>query len=231
MGQPRRHQALIAAVAIVALVAGGSAMAANRPRIEPLPITGLLRVQSADGSVVYMSTDRRFIFRGEMTDLWTGADTAQGLPSNQVDLDRNGVSIDRISLAVGSGPQPITAFVSPECEPCRAVLEMMLDAKALKAYRFRVVLLDTTASGARANAVVWCSSNPAEALRAVYLEGRQPRSAAKAGAECDRLGLEQGRAAAQLFGIAQLPMLVGADGLGHIGVPSSLAAIGRGEKR
>jgi hypothetical protein len=28
-----------------------------------------------------------------------------------------------------------------------------------------------------------------------------------------------------------LPMLVGADGLGHIGVPSSLAAIGRGEKR
>lgn len=49
MGQPRRHQALIAAVAIVALVAGGSAMAANGPRIEPLPITGLLRVQSADG--------------------------------------------------------------------------------------------------------------------------------------------------------------------------------------
>ena len=93
---------------------GGSAMAANGPRIEPLPSTGLLRVQSADGSVVYMSTDRRFIFRGEMTDLWTGADTAQGLPSNQVDLDRNGVSIDRISLALGSGPQPITAFVSPE---------------------------------------------------------------------------------------------------------------------
>jgi hypothetical protein len=231
MGKPRRHQALIAALAIVAFGAGGSTMAANGPRIEPLPITGLLRVQSADGSVVYMSTDRRFVFRGEMTDLWTGADTALGMPTNRVDLDRNGVSLDRISLGVGSGRESMTAFISPECEPCRALLEMMLDPKALKTHRFRVVLLDTTPSGARANAVVWCSSNPVEALRAVYLEGRQPRSAAKAGAECDRLGLAQAHAAAQLFGIAQLPMLVGADGVGHIGVPSSLAAIGRGEKR
>ena len=231
MGQPRRHQALIAAMAAVALVAGSQAVAANGPRIQRLPITGLLRVQSADGSVVYLSTDRRFIFRGEMTDLWTGTDTVQGMPTGRVDLDRNGVSIERISLRVGSGPQPITAFISPDCEPCRELLKMMLEPKALKAYRFRVVLLDTTPSGARANAVVWCSSDPVEALRAVYLEGRQPRSAANAGAECDRLGLEQGRAAAQVFGIAQLPMLVGADGLGHIGVPSSLAAIGRGEMR
>jgi len=61
--------------------------------------------------------------------------------------------------------------------------------------------------------------------------GRQPASAARAGAPCDQFGLEQGRAVARLFGIAQLPLLVGADGMGHVGVPATLASVGTGERR
>lgn len=230
MGKPRRYQALIAAATLATGLAG-AAYAANGARIEPLPITGVLRVQLDDGSVVYLSADRRFVFRGEMTDLWTGVDAALELPTGRIDLDRNGVALEAISLGVGRGAQRITAFVAPECAQCRDVLTLMLEPRALKDYTFRVVLLDSTPRGAKANAVVWCASDPVEALRAVYLEGRQPRSAAKPGTECDQLGLEQGRAAARLFGIAQLPLLVGADGYGHVGVPASLAAIATGERR
>lgn len=212
-------------------LAGGVAAAAGGTRVEPLPITGLMRVTMADGSVVYMSSDRRFVFRGEMTDLWTGVDAAIELPSGRVDLDRNGVDLERISLGIGRGAKPMTVFVAPECEQCRAVLAMMLEPQALKDYRFRVVLLDSTPRGATANAVVWCAKDPVEALRAVYLEGRQPASAARAGAPCDQFGLEQGRAVARLFGIAQLPLLVGADGMGHVGVPATLASVGTGERR
>ncbi len=229
MGTSRRYAALTVAAAL--MLASAVAVAGGASRVEPLPITGLMRVQMADGSVVYMSTDRRFVFRGELTDLWTGVDAAFELPSGRVDLDRNGVDLNRISLRVGRGARPMTVFVAPECEQCRAVLQMMLEPKALKEHTFRVVLLDTTAKGATANAVVWCSKDPVEALRAVYLEGRQPSSAAKAGAACDQFGLEQGRAAARLFGIAQLPLLVGADGVGHVGVPATLASIGTGERR
>jgi hypothetical protein len=229
MGSSRRHAALTVAAAL--WLATGVAAAAGGPQVEPLPITGLMRVQMADGSVVYLSTDRRFVFRGELTDLWTGVDAALELPSGRIDLDRNGVDLNRISLRVGRGSRPMTVFVAPECEQCRAVLQMMLEPQALKDYTFRIVLLDTTPKGAMANAVVWCSKDPVEALRAVYLEGRQPASAAKAGAPCDQFGLEQGRAAARLFGIAQLPLLVGADGMGHVGVPGTLASIGTGERR
>lgn len=230
MGTPLRYQALIVA-AVLAMAVAGAAFAAKGARIETLPITGLLRVQLEGGSVVYLSADRRFVFRGEMTDLWTGVDAAIELPSGRIDLDRNGVSIEAISLGVGRGPRRITAFVAPECEQCRDVLALMLEPKALKDYSFRVVLLDTTPRGAKANAVVWCAADRVEALRAVYLEGRQPRSAAKPGTECDQFALEQGRAAARLFGIAQLPLLVGADGYGQVGVPASLAVIGTGDRR
>jgi hypothetical protein len=229
MGKPRRYAALI--VAATLCLAAGVAAAGGGSRVETLPITGLMRVSMADGSVVYMSTDRRFVFRGEMTDLWTGVDAAIELPSGRVDLDRNGVDLERISLRVGRGARPMTVFVSPECEQCRAVLSMMLEPKALKEYTFRVVLLDSTPRGANSNAVVWCAKDPVEALRSVYLEGRQPASAAKAGTPCDQFGLEQGRAAARLFGIAQLPLLVGADGMGHVGVPATLASVGTGERR
>ena len=234
MGTAGRHTQI--ALALIMALASAAAASPAAPfgaagRVERLPITGMLKVTQPDGSVVYLSTDRRFVFRGEMTDLWTGTDLSLGELENRLDLDRNGVSVEKISLAIGRGQQPLTVFVAPECEQCRTVVEMLLEPAALKAYRSRVVLLDSSPGGARANAVVWCAADPAEALRSVYLEGRQPKSAAPVGAPCDQLGLEQGRSAARLFGIAQLPLLVDANGVGHVGVPSSLASLGRGDSQ
>lgn len=234
MGTAGRH-AQVAFALVMALgsaaVASAAAPSGATGRVERLPITGMLKVTQADGSVLYLSTDRRFAFRGEMTDLWTGTDLSVGELENRVDLDRNGVSVEKISLAIGRGKQPLTVFVAPECEQCRSVVEMLLEPAALKAYRSQVVLLDSSPAGARANAVIWCATDHTEALRSVYLEGRQPKSAAPAGASCDQLGLEQGRTAARLFGIAQLPLVVDANGVGHVGVPSSLATLGRGDSQ
>lgn len=191
------------------------------PGMVRLPISGMVRLTTPDGEVVYMSTNRRFVFRGEMTDLWTGQDVSLQLPSMRIDLDRNGVDVHNISRRIGKGKDTITVFVAPECEDCRAVVDALTSKEGLARYTSQVVLLETTADGAHANAVVWCSKDTVEALRSVYLEGKTPKSAAAPGSECDQLGLEQGRAAARLFGIAQLPLVVDKTGMGHFGLPES----------
>ena len=128
MGTAGRH-AQVAFALVMALgsaaVASAAAPSGATGRVERLPITGMLKVTQADGSVLYLSTDRRFAFRGEMTDLWTGTDLSVGELENRVDLDRNGVSVEKISLAIGRGKQPLTVFVAPECEQCRTVVEML----------------------------------------------------------------------------------------------------------
>jgi hypothetical protein len=226
---------LVAGVAVVAL-AGGAAAADGRttarsvaapggPAVTRLPITGLDRIVQGDGSVIYLSSDRRFVFRGEMTDLWTGADVTIATPSQRIDLRRNGVRPEAIGLAVGSRGPWATVFVAPECATCIEVVRDVLRLAANGRARFRVVLLDSSPQGLHANRLVWCARDATEALKAVYLEGRQPKSFARPGDPCDQFGLLQAKEAAKLFGIGQLPLIIDADGVGHVGLPESLDSL------
>jgi hypothetical protein len=195
------------------------------PAVTRLPITGLDRIVQADGSIIYLSSDRRFVFRGEMTDLWTGADLAVAAPSQRIDLTRNGVRPESIGVAVGSRGPSLTVFVAPECPTCVEVVRDALRLAANGRARFRVVLLDSTPQGLHANRLVWCARDAAEALKAVYLEGRPPTSFARPGDPCDQFGLLQAKEAAKLFGIGQLPLIVDAQGVGHVGMPESLDSL------
>jgi hypothetical protein len=199
--------------------------AAGPAQVTRLPIAGLDRIVQPDGSVIYLSTDRRFVFRGEMTDLWTGDDVGITTPTQRVDLARNGVRPEAISIAIGSAGPWLTAFVAPECAPCVELVRDALRLASSRQARFRVVLLDSSAPGAHANRLVWCAKDTSEALRSVYLEGKAPKTFARPGDACDQFGLYQAKEAAKLFGIGQLPLVVDASGVGHVGLPESLESL------
>lgn len=195
---------------------------AGAGNIEKLDIKGLSKITLEDGTTFFMSDNKRYVFRGEMVDLWTGTDIAIDETSTRVDLNRNGVTPETIGLQIGNGSQILTVFVAPECPQCVELVKMMMDEGALGQYKFNAVLLDSSRQGQVANQVVWCSQDQSEALYSVYVEGKQPRSASTEGGDCDQFGLYLAKEAAKLFGIGQLPMIVNESGYGTVGLPESL---------
>lgn len=208
---------------IVYLIAAGSAGlaesaeldgVATSARVERLPIQALYKVTEADGSVKYLSDDQRFVFVGKMYDLWQGEAMTVGIgPSRKINLNRNGVSIEKIAFPLGDGFGNRTIFVAPECEDCRGLLRLAMETNPED---LNVVLLAASEAGRRDNDLVWCSKNRVDGLRTVYLEKKEPRPI-DINKECDRFGLMLAQQAAMVFGIGQLPLYVDAEGNGHVG--------------
>lgn len=188
--------------------------AQERGDIERLPISGMIKVTNSDGAVVYMSDDRRFVFRGEMIDLWKGqAIEADMSVSQEIDWDRNGVSIDKIGFPLSKKAGRKALFISPGCDDCRELIKYVLEEGVED---LNVVLLASSQKEHEQNAQVWCSSNRIKALRTVLVEGQNIEKNDLA-SFCDRFGLMLAEQAAMLFGIGQLPMYVDEAGMGHTG--------------
>lgn len=205
-------------------VGGSSAFA----RVEMLPIDGLQKVTQQDGSVVFLSTNRRFAFVGTMYDLWRGEALTLGVATSQrLELERNGVSLEKIAMPLGEALSGNTLFIAPECDDCRELLAAALETTAGD---LNVVLLASTQAGQRANSVVWCAGDRGAALRAIYLEGRAVE-AREVPADCDRFGLMLADQAAMLFGIGQLPLFLDERGIGYVGEDAIRAVAGAGHAR
>jgi hypothetical protein len=182
--------------------------------VERLPISGLVKVTESDGTVKYMSDDRRFVFVGKMYDLWKGDVLEAGVAvSQKIDFNRNGVSIEKIGFPVGSVYGRNTLFIAPECQDCKDLLRAALETKGDD---LNIVLLSSTQKGSEQNSLVWCSKDRVEGLRTIYLDGNMP-SRSDINMSCDRFGLMLAEQAASVFGIGQLPMFVDSEGNGFTG--------------
>lgn len=182
--------------------------------MERLPITGMYKVVEEDGSVKYVSEGRRFVFVGKMYDLWKGEAMSAGVKGNQkVNWNRNGVSIEKIGFPLGGQYGETTIVIAPDCEDCRGLVDLVLQTQNDDV---NIVLLASNREGREANAMVWCSKDRVKGLQMVYLKGEKPRKE-DLKTDCDQMGLMLADQAAQVFGIGVLPMVVDAEGNGHIG--------------
>lgn len=212
----------IAVITLSLLMAGAGVAESSldAASIEALPITGMSRVTQEDGTIFFISTDHRFVFRGQMLDLWNGDTLDAGVEvSQRIEWNRNGVEIERIAMRTGARTGKFTMFVAPECADCRDLLRVALD-------RFpddlNVVLLSSSKNGRRKNQLVWCAKDQVAALRKVYLDGGAP-SKGDMKVECDQFGLMMAEQAAMLFGVGQLPMFVDENKFGYTGKGAILA--------
>lgn len=192
-----------------------SAISQSMPgaKIERLPITGMVKVSQPDGETYFISQDRRFVFKGEMFDLWTGEALTAGIEVEQrIDWDRNGVSIQKIGFPVGNSETKRALFIAPECQDCKDLLRVVID----KFSGINIVLLASSEKGLFLNKLIWCSKDRTEALKTIYLDGMDVDSK-NLHQECDQFGLMMADQAAKLFGIGQLPMYVDENGMGYTG--------------
>tara|TARA_R110002051_G_scaffold185933_1_gene255310 strand:- start:18 stop:569 length:552 start_codon:yes stop_codon:yes gene_type:complete len=111
--------------------------------IIPLPINGMSAIDNA-GQVMYASSNGRFVFIGQMYDLWKGTslNSMGDIQQAATRIYLDGLQLhprDLNTVTFGNGPIDITIFTDPLCEHCHALAN---EAKAYQDdYTFYLVVV------------------------------------------------------------------------------------------
>lgn len=192
--------------------------------IVTLPIKGMRAVQS-NGQTVFVSDNGRFVFTGQLYDLWykKPLDTLAEMRKvvDRIDLKRMGLDIDTLNtVSLGVGPKQVVVFVDPRCHYCHA---LMNDAQALvKQYTFKLVAIPVLGEESnRLAKAMSCAKNKKQALKALANQtlDKLPTQSACSTEQYDRTLL-----AAQLMNIEGVPYVIAPNGRISYGRPLNLKA-------
>ncbi len=143
-----------------------------------LPAQGLQMWETADGRLLYLSDNGRYLIRGTAYDFWHGAELTSLAQAEElagrIDLKRLALEpADLGALDTGTGPE-VLAFVDPHCPHC-AALFAALPALADR-YRFRLIPLPIGAASQAAVLALHClaATDRAAALEALLAHADSP---------------------------------------------------------
>jgi thiol:disulfide interchange protein DsbC len=219
------------ATAIAAMVIAASAHSVEFDPTDPknkldaiveLPIKSLRAVE-ADGEIMFVSENGRFVLKGQLFDVWY-KDTIDTIPqmvdvTTRIRFDRMGANIDEYNtLTIGHGAKQVVVFVDPLCAICH---KLMKDAEKLgRDYTFKFVVVP--ALGDKSNELsrrVFCAENRADALPAFMSNTLEtlPQQAS-----CDTGRYDLTLMFAHLLDIQAVPFVVAPDGRFNYGRPAEL---------
>lgn len=103
---------------------------------ERLPIKQLNLIRTQSGRTYLISSDARYVFQGNLVDIWNGVRirSVQQLNalSDRINFKQIGVEPDKMfSLDQGTGPAPVYIFVDPNCSVCHKLLAKIRDSKLI----------------------------------------------------------------------------------------------------
>ncbi len=192
--------------------------------IVTLPIKGMRAVQS-NGQTVLLSDNGRFVFTGQLYDLWykKPLDTLAEMREvvDRIDLKRMGLDIDTLNtVSLGAGPKQVVVFVDPRCHYCHA---LMNDAQALvKQYTFKLVAIPVLGEESNQLAkTMSCAKNKKQALKAL---ANQTLDKLPTRSDCSTEQYDRTLLAAQLINIEGVPYVIAPNGRISYGRPLNLKA-------
>ncbi|AJY53120.1 DsbC family protein [Halomonas sp. KO116] len=191
-------------------------------QIIPMPINGLSAIDNA-GQVMYASSNGRFVFIGQMYDLWKGGalETMEEIEQASTRIYLDGLQLhprDLNTVTIGNGPIDITIFTDPLCEHCHALAH---EAKAYSDdYTFYFVVVPALGDESHELAQrLHCAENPSEGAEAL-LNGTINLLATRE--NCDLEGYEKTLLASEVLGVNGVPFLIHQDGRVNRGRPQHL---------
>lgn len=190
--------------------------------IIPLPIQGMSAIDNA-GQVVYASSNGRFVFIGQMYDLWKGTslNSMRDIEQAATRIYLDGLQLhprDLNTVTLGHGPTDITIFTDPLCDHCHALAE---EAKAyVDDYTFYFVVVPALSDESDVLAKrIYCAQDSTQTTAAL-MNGTIELLAQRA--ECDMEGYERTLLAAEVLGVDAVPFLIHQDGRVNRGRPQHL---------
>jgi len=196
--------------------------AAKIEDIVKLPIKELRAVQS-DGQILFLSGNGRFVFSGQLYDLWSKKPLSTMSQmhdvAERVHFKDMGMDVDTLNtVSMGQGSQEVVVFVDPLCSVCHKLMEA---AQSLVAdYRFKFVVIP--ALGEESNRLaksLYCAQDKTHALDAL-MHNRLGSMPGKP--DCDLAQYDQTLLTAHFLGIEGVPFMVAADGRISQGQPQNL---------
>ena len=198
-----------------------------------LPAQGLSLIETTDGKTFIVSDNGRLaIIGGRVIDLWQAREIRSIADSESLDrinLRRMGIKPSDLSrLSVGTGPERVTVFVDPICEPCRLLLADMERFKSTHTFDVVVYPVQGGASGA-ASRRIQCTADTSLALKAMasgsYTSLPEPAK------DCDVNPVQKALITGAVLGIRSVPFLIFQDGRSAYGSGLNLAsALQRGQQ-
>lgn len=177
-----------------------------------LPINNL-KVVEANGELLFMSENGRFVLRGELYDIWhkTRLSTANQVQNaaTKIHFDQMGLDWSHYNtLNLGTGDQQVVIFVDPLCRICHKLIKDISDIK--DDYTFILVVVPALGDDSDVRArKVFCAKNPNMVFEA-FMNQRLMSLSQKP--SCDYKYYDETLILAQLLNIKAVPFIVASDG-------------------
>lgn len=194
-----------------------------------LPVQGMSIIETTDGKVFVASDNGRIaIIGGRIIDLYesrqiNGIADAESL--DKINLRRMGVRpAELATFVIGTGPEQVTVFVDPVCEPCRRLVADM--QSFARTHTFYVVLYPANGQAGQVARRITCSPDKALSLQA-FIAGSYA-TLPEAARDCDVSLVQKGMITASVLGVRSVPFMIFSDGHTAYGSSVKLAsALGR----
>lgn len=195
---------------------------------ERLPISGLSAVETDALGIVFMSSNGRFVLRGELWDLWSGRklDTMAAIrdAASKLDMSRLPLSAaDLGAMTYGNGAKRVQIWVDPKCPYCHQLLGQIGPFTTDHTFEIYVVPLLGRDSQELTRRIS-CATDQGAALSALTGGKVAEMRALTAATGCSVEPIQKRMVTAQMLGITGVPVIVAPDGRVNRGLPPDLAA-------
>lgn len=198
-------------------------------KIVDIDVDVLRAVGTDDGSVLFIADMGRYVFKGQMLDVWqrkvlrTIDEIAESV--NRIDLKGMGYfQNDYAKYVMGTGKKTAVLFVDPRCGWCHKMLEEVLaDQKLLSEYRFNVHVIPMLGTeSARLAKKLWRSEGTDGEKLAALVAGPEAIDALPEKQASDPGPQDRAMILAGLLSIKAVPFAIAPDGRTSEGKPADM---------
>jgi len=128
--------------------------------IGPSPLPGIFEVV-ANGSVIYVDAQAKFLIQGSITDLKTGTNLTDEREEEISRIQFSELPLqDAIKYVKGDGSRKLAVFADPNCGYCKKLEKTFLGMENITVYTFLIPIL--SADSSTKSKAIWCSADPSK---------------------------------------------------------------------
>lgn len=200
-------------------------------RVIEMDAQKIRAIRSVDGRTMFMVDNGRFVFVGDMFDMWQRkrlmsmdeiADAVR-----KIDLKGAGFELEEANkFTLGTGKKQVTVFVDPLCGWCHKLIEEVSgDTELLKSHTFDFVIIPVLGPQSEKLARRFSCSSETDMKKRfeAFQKGVEGIEALPLKEKCDGSQYLETKRSAEILGIHSAPLVVAPDGRFARGKPKSMA--------
>jgi hypothetical protein len=167
------------------------------------PGLGMVPVDLSGNKKTVMSTNGRYIIRGEIKDLWSGS---MKMGRVKIDMQKLPTHINKSDyfLSFGTGELHRDVFLTFSCLGCIQTMESIFTTENLNKYTFHILPLSNSASDQVLIDQMYCANDPKVYFKRVFVN-RDLRKMMTS--QCDTYQSKMNNALATALAVRALPMM------------------------